>query len=297
MGVVRVVYFAGGLADWPHKARHQFRISLTFYMRHRIGVVTRFAMLYMLRVTVCLGAASWFLAACATLPDDPVARTEVEAQNDPFEPANRAIFSVNQAVDHNFINPVIGTYVDVVPVPAQKGLRNALSNLRAPLTFVNDVLQWHWDGAAETTSRFVVNSTLGVLGLFDFADDHLGIPGHEEDFGQTFAVWGIPEGPYLILPLFGPTTARDLSGSIVEYFADPTDIAFDRAGASELIWPRAIAEEIDNRASRLIPTQRLESASLDYYAALRSAYRQVRTDEINSPQAQDAPRQQVPTAE
>lgn len=219
----------------------------------------------------------------------------MKALNDPLEPTNRAIFSVNQAIDHNVINPVIGAYVDVVPVPAQKGLRNVLNNLRSPLTFVNDILQWHWDSAAETSERFVVNSTLGLLGLFDFADDHLGIADHEEDFGQTFAVWGIPEGPYLMLPLLGPSTLRDFGGSAVEYFADPIDITFELTGLGELIWSRSFVEEIDDRASQLVPMQRLESSSLDYYAALRSAYRQSRADDIRFPKAQDAPSpQQTP---
>src|SRR5436190_2609337 len=141
---------------------------------------------------------------------------------DPFESVNRATFAVNRQIDRFVFEPITRAYRFVVPTILRRGLRRALINLDAPVTFVNDVLQLEPRDAAVTVTRFIVNSTAGVGGFMDVADWNLGIKGHESDFGQTLALAGVPTGPYLMLPILGPNNARDTAGYVVDFLFRPT---------------------------------------------------------------------------
>ncbi len=216
-------------------------------------------------VTILVAGLSTAIPAAALEPDDPL------------EPVNRAVFGLNELVDVMLLGPVSEAYGEL-PSPVRTGVRNVLDNLRAPVTFVNDLLQGERDRAGTTFARFFINSTLGVFGLFDIASE-LGHPQHKEDFGQTLAVWGVGDGPFLMLPLLGPSTLRDLGGLAVDQLAlDP----WNTVAGGELRAARVGSEAIDTR-HRLDPVIRdVRRNSLDPYATVRSAYAQRRAAEIRN---------------
>lgn len=226
-------------------------------------------------------AAVLALGACATPPEDPQARAEFEADNDPIEPFNRAIFDFNLVVDDILIRPAAIAYRDVVPEPARDSVKNALENLRSPIVFANDVLQGEPERAGTTVLRFLINSTFGLLGIFDVAKD-AGYPGHSEDFGQTFASWGIGEGPYLVLPILGPSNPRDTTGLALEWYSDPFNIWMDNTGRDWVMWTRTGLTGIDWRSRNIDTIDELKKTSIDFYAAVRSLYRQRRAEEIRN---------------
>ena len=213
-----------------------------------------------------------------------------EDENDPLEGLNRGIFEFNRVLDGLLIKPVAQIYRGVLPQQAQDSVRSFLRNLRSPAILVNDVLQGDMDRAGTTISRFLVNTTLGIGGLFDFAADHLDIPYHDEDFGQTLAVWGVGEGPYLVLPILGPSNPRDVVGVASEWFLDPINLYFTNVRDDDWVpWARAIPRGIDARARSIDALDELERTSLDYYAAIRSLYRQSRDNEIRNNRSEDEP--------
>ena len=203
-----------------------------------------------------------------------------EENNDPLEGLNRGIFEFNLVVDRYLIKPVAQAY-RALPQPAQDSVRSFLRNLRTPLVVANDVLQGDMDRAGTTISRFLVNTTVGILGLFDVASN-LGIPYHDEDLGQTLAVWGVGEGFYIMLPVLGPSNPRDLVGMVGEFYADPLNIHLRNEDLDYLIYTRAGLRGIDARARSIEVLDELERTSLDYYAAIRSLYRQQRDNEIRN---------------
>ena len=203
---------------------------------------------------------------------DPAA----EDFNDPFENANRSIFNFNQKVDRAVLAPVAKGYRAALPPKVREALRHFFENLRGPIILTNDLLQGNGDLAGKTAVRFVVNSTVGFAGFFDVAGRRLGIPYHYQDFGLTFAVWGVGEGPYLVVPILGPNNPRDLSGTVAEAFADPWDIM---AGNAHYLWApiaRHALSGIDERSQYIDELANIERTSLDYYATIRSLYRQRR---------------------
>ncbi|MCR6631288.1 MAG: VacJ family lipoprotein [Magnetospirillum sp.] len=222
-------------------------------------------------------------AGCATPPpaDDAEAVAEFEQVNDPLEPMNRAIFDFNDAVDKALIKPVAQGYRAVVPAYGRERVRDVLNNLRSPIIFANDVLQGEPDRAMATLMRFAFNTGFGVGGLFDVASPG-GIPYHDEDFGQTFAVWGVGEGPYLVLPILGPSNPRDATGLAAEWLADPFDLWMDNTGRDFAIWTRAGVGGVDKRENYLDTLDEIEKSSVDYYAAMRSLYRQRRAADIKN---------------
>ncbi|UPY37476.1 VacJ family lipoprotein [Sediminicoccus sp. KRV36] len=228
------------------------------------------------------------LAGCATRPpaSDPEALAEYEANNDPLEPLNRGLYEVNNALDTVVLRPAAVAYRTLVPGPVREGVRNALGNLRAPTILMNDLLQGDMDRAGRTASRFLINSTLGLGGLVDVAEWQFGIRGHGEDFGQTLATWGVGEGPYLFLPLLGPSNVRDLTGAGVDAVASPW-FWFGQGEVVEILrWVRTGMTILDAREGVLDVLDTLYATSLDPYSTLRSAYRQRREAEIrNSGQA------------
>ena len=227
--------------------------------------------------------AALTLSACATRPTDPAALRAYEETNDKWEPLNRTMFDVDQALDAALIRPVAWTYRKVTPEPVRDGVSNALTNIRSPVVFLNDLLQGQGTRAAITIARFVVNSTLGIGGLFDVAK-RMGTPGHGEDFGQTLAVWGVGDGTFLYLPLLGPTSVRDGFGLGVDAFAfDPFSwYSYNPHNTQSVQWYLLGAQLVDAKSSTMATTDELKKSSIDYYAALRSAYRQYRAREIRN---------------
>lgn len=231
------------------------------------------------------------VAGCATPPpaDDKEAVAEFEQTNDPLEPMNRAIFDFNDAVDKAVIKPVAQAYRAGVPAYGRERVRDALNNLRSPIVLANDILQGEPDRAMQTLMRFAFNTGFGIGGLFDVATPG-GIPYHDEDFGQTFGVWGIGEGPYLVLPILGPSNPRDTAGLAAEWLADPFDIWMDNTHRSWATWTRAGVAGVDKREQYLDTLDEIEKSSLDYYAAMRSLYRQRRAADIkNGPTVDKVP--------
>ncbi|MEQ8747789.1 VacJ family lipoprotein [Pyruvatibacter sp.] len=230
---------------------------------------------------VVVVAIALTLGACATRPDpgDQPAVAAYQEANDPIEPLNRYFFAVNdQLLDGLILKPAAQGYDAVLPRVAKDSIRHFLDNLRTPVILVNDVLQGEWDRAGTTITRFGINSTAGVGGLLDPATDW-GYARHGEDFGQTLAVWGTGEGPYVYLPLLGPAPPRDLAGFVVDQAFDPLTYVFWN---SDSIIPTArfAINGLDLRARNLGTLDEIERTSVDYYAALRSLYRQSRNNEI-----------------
>ncbi|HWA92698.1 MAG TPA: VacJ family lipoprotein [Rhizomicrobium sp.] len=202
------------------------------------------------------------------------------AQNDPYEPTNRQMFAFNQALDKHVALPVAHVYNGIVPQEFRDSIHNLLVNLGKPVVFANDLLQGSPDRAFETASRFAVNSTFGAAGIVDMATKW-GMPEHSEDFGQTLGVWGVGEGPYLVLPGLGPKPPRDLAGDVADNFLDPLTYArFD--GYWTFTYTRAIVGVVDLRARHIEDLEAIERSSVDYYATQRSLYRQFRNSEIRN---------------
>lgn len=200
-------------------------------------------------------------------------------ENDPYEATNRQIFALNQSVDKSIAKPVAVFYTEVVPEGARDGVHNFLLNLGLPVTFANDVLQGEPRRAFDTVGRFVVNSTVGIGGLVDVAQK-TGIPEHSSDFGETLAIYGVQEGPYLVLPVLGPSNPRDALGTGVDVVLDPaTWITFRSSVFFKL--GRGAVGVVDARAQNIEALDQLERSSVDLYASLRSLYRQHRQAEIN----------------
>lgn len=211
------------------------------------------------------------LAACSTV------RTEADAGEvyDPAEGFNRAVFAFNDAVDTIFLEPVAMGYRFVAPQPVRTGVRNFLRNLKSPMQVVNQTLQGDLNGAGSDVGRFVINSTVGVLGLVDVAA-MVGLPYEQEDFGQTLAVWGVGHGPYMILPILGPSSMRDATGLMVDSYADPLRLYLYNTHQEEWHYARLGLTAISTREELLDLLDDLQKNSFDYYAALRSTYIQRR---------------------
>lgn len=212
-----------------------------------------------------LGLLLSLLAGCATNPANP----------DPLEKFNRHVFAFNETVDKAVLKPVAQTYKAVVPKPVDDSVTNFFSNINDVVVVTNDILQLKFQQAAADTTRFVLNSTLGIFGLFDIASK-AGLPKHEEDFGQTLGYWGLNSGPYLMLPFLGPSSVRDLAGRSVDILADPRVYYADEAKLHNFFLASDVIKIIDIRADYLDMEQVLDTAALDRYTYLRDAYLQRR---------------------
>ena len=209
-----------------------------------------------------------------TQPDDFETSKVEDEIYDPFEPVNRAIFSFNNVADRVVLEPVSKGYKKL-PSPIQSGISNFLSNLRAPLVVVNQLLQGQGENAIQSSGRFIINSTVGLLGVFDVAEK-IGIEEKEEDFGQTLATWGVGDGFYIVLPLFGPSNIRDTSGMLITMVTDPINAYAVSEGEAWLVPMRTAANAVDQRSKIIDEVNALRDNSVDYYAAVRSSYYQNR---------------------
>ncbi|PHS21638.1 MAG: hypothetical protein COA85_12770 [Robiginitomaculum sp.] len=226
-------------------------------------------MLFSLK-TCSLMVLTFSLYGCA----HPLWRTK----GDPLEPVNRVIFTFNTVADKAVLKPAAKTYQTITPKTARKGIRNFLDNLQAPVIFVSDVLQGKPKRAAKTLARFAINTTVGIGGILDVAKS-AGIEMHYEDLGQTLATKGVPAGPYLVLPLFGPTNARDLVGLTAELAFSP--LSFTRfKGKQTFGRARLAVNTIDRRAETLQQVDLIRKNTLDEYVSIRSYYEQIRKDAI-----------------
>lgn len=224
------------------------------------------------RAGAAFGLAVW-LSACATSPPAPGA----SAVYDPIEPVNRAVFEFNRVVDGLLIKPIAQLYGLVVPSPIRTGVRNFLANLRSPVIFANDLLQGETERAGTTLGRFMINTTIGLGGVLDPASA-LGRERHDEDLGQTLAVWGLGDGPYLVLPILGPSNLRDLAGRLGDRFANPLTYLDD-----DSYWiAQTVGEGVQARYDTLDVLDDLERNSLDFYAAVRAIYAQRRASDIRN---------------
>lgn len=228
------------------------------------------------------------LGGCATPPSDPADRVVWEQNNDPLEPLNRKILEINLALDHAILRPIAKAYVFIVPDDGRTAVHNVLDNLKEPTVFFDNVLQGQFERAGITLGRFAINSTIGFAGIFDIATRN-GIKAQPADFGQTLYVWGIKSGPYLILPIFGPSNPRDAIGQGVDSYADPFTILANARGLTEVTTGRFIAGGIDDRAKVLDVLDDLEKNSVDFYAQLRSLSQQNRAAELNRGTTASAP--------
>lgn len=224
-----------------------------------------------------------FTTSCAKRPPESAvdARFTYDEANDPLEPLNRKTFAVNMFFDEIIVEPTARLYRMWGPPDIRDGISNFVTNWREPVTFVNDVLQAEPKRARNSFSRFLINSTFGLLGTFDTASNW-GIEGHNEDFGETFAVWGLPEGPFLILPLLGPSNARDLSGFMVDFFYDPVSLWLAHKNWTYVRYGRLALRGLIYREENLETLDDLSRSSTDLYATMRSAYRQKRLYDINN---------------
>lgn len=217
------------------------------------------------------------LSACATAPE-----RKTDTVYDPFENLNRKVYGFNEGVDKAIVGPAARAYNDYVPKDARNGLGNFLSNTNSPVVFVNDVLQAKPQRAAETLSRFIINSTIGLGGLFDVAGKS-DLEGHTEDFGQTLGHWGVPMGPYFMTPLLGPSNLRDTVGGVIDRAFTPlTWIEFGLSSNVDLYISGGLtaATAIDTRAGLEPAFENLRSQP-EPYIALRRAYANQRRSAVS----------------
>jgi len=205
-----------------------------------------------------------------------------EGDNDPLEPLNRVIFEFNEIIQDVILRPVTKFYNETVHVTVRLGVSNFLDNLSSPVVLANDVLQGEFDRALQTFGRAFVNTTVGIFGIADVAAE-LGVESHKEDFGQTLAVYGIGEGLYLVLPVFGPSNPRDAVGKLlVDSYFNPLGLWLSNTDQTEVIYSLAAAKGIDEYARIVDELNQVKKTSVDYYAAVRSLYRQKRKAEIKN---------------
>jgi len=216
------------------------------------------------------------LAGCASM-SEPRDREN----NDPLEPVNRLVFNANDAIDTAVLKPIAEGYREVVPQFFRDRIRAFIDNLQEPRIFVNNLLQLRINDAGFTFARFYVNSTLGLAGLFDIASEH-GLPRQTGDFGQTLAVWSVDSGPFLVLPLFGPSNFRDAFGSAVDFYTTPPAHLVPGATGWWITVGTYAVSGIDLRGRNIETLDQIKEHALDYYAQFRSIARQYREGQLRA---------------
>jgi phospholipid-binding lipoprotein MlaA len=216
------------------------------------------------------------LAGCAGM-----AGPRDRENNDPLEPMNRVVFEANDAIDTAILRPVAETYREVVPQFVRDRIRAFIDNLQEPRIFVNNLLQLRINDAGFTFARFYANSTLGLAGMFDVASEH-GLPRQTGDFGQTLAVWGVDSGPYLVLPLFGPSNFRDAFGFTVDLYTTPPAHLIAGSTGTWITVGTYVVSGIDLRSRNIETLDQIKAHALDYYAQFRSIARQYREGQLRA---------------
>ena len=232
-------------------------------------------------VLVC--AVGLLAAGCASSENQ-----EAATADDPLEPMNRYFFNFNQKLDRNAALPAATFYTDTMPNPARRGIHNFLDNLSGPVNVVNDVLETQFGNAGKAAARFVVNTTIGVAGIFDVASGW-GLPARNRDFGETLGGYGVPQGPYLVLPFRGPTAVRDLGGNYIDGFFSPLYyFHVQYTGKQYVGLVKSTIGSVDNRAQNIVTYRDIERASVDFYATMRDYYRQRRQRQVEDKSAPTA---------
>jgi phospholipid-binding lipoprotein MlaA len=233
-----------------------------------------------IRTLLLLGCLAW-LGGCATVPKD-----SVPSKRDPWERMNRTTYKFNDAVDRAVIKPLAKGYVKVTPRPVRSGVTNFFDNLDTPVTMVNDLLQWQIRDFFNDTARLVLNTTLGIGGLFDPAT-RAGLDKNDRDFGQTLGKWGVKSGPYVVLPVLGPSDVRDAGGRLADNYSNPRAYIKDQW----VQWGLWGLRGIDNR-SRLLYLDNTVQNAYDPYAFIRNAYLQHRDFKVSGGQTPDESQQE-----
>jgi phospholipid-binding lipoprotein MlaA len=222
------------------------------------------------------------LSACAEIPQSPEAQAEAAAVDDPLEPMNRTIFDVNDFLDRLLIKPLAELYRFAVPDYMRDRVANILSNMGEPVVFANNMMQGRAGDGGITAERFLVNTTVGVGGIWEVASDW-GLPKQDGDFGQTLSVWGINGGPYLVLPLFGPSNFRDGIGLGVDMVMSPWQYIAEWGGQGDVnrvVYSTFAADGLTRRSQTIDDLDALRAGSLDFYAQMRSVYIQYRNKQL-----------------
>lgn len=238
-------------------------------------------------LTVAIGVSAFiakpsFAQSTSIVPDQ---ERSVEEIHDPLEPVNRAIFAVNDGIDLVIIRPIAEIYRTILPGFLRRGVGNFLANVATPVTLANDFLQGDLKRAENTMVRFMLNTTAGFGGLNDIAGE-MGYEKHTEDFGQTLATWGLPSGPYIVLPILGPSTPRHAVGRVVDLFANPWFWLLADEDIYTRLAPTAVT--VVNARSELIDElDSVRETSPDYYEAIKNIYVQNRLNEIANGEVSD----------
>jgi phospholipid-binding lipoprotein MlaA len=212
------------------------------------------------------------MTGCATTQQN-----ERVAKIDPFEPMNRAVFSFNEVTDDYLIKPIAEAYRFVLPEFVRTGVTNFFGNINDVMIGANNLLQGKPAETANDIGRFLINSTIGIFGLFDVATD-MGLDKNREDFGQTLGVWGLPDGPYVVLPLFGASNVRDTVGFVVDIETDFI-LNSDKLNKDQKIGS-TVLRVVNRRADLLDARQLLEDAAFDKYSFVRDGYLQRRRNQV-----------------
>ncbi len=234
-------------------------------------------------------ALAGVLAGCATAPpkSDTADYQAYQQLNDPLEPTNRVFFKVNNTLDTYVMKPVAKGYVDITTQGIRNHVTDFTSNIGEPARMLNFMAEGYPTDAGTSLVRFLVNSTVGIGGIFDPAAA-IGYPKTDTDFGITLASWGVPAGPYLYLPAFGPSGVRDVWKYPVEWFATPIEAAPASAALSDFGYSQTGIDLINTRATYLQPIDQINATALDPYATFRSLYRQSRASELQQIQQRDS---------
>ncbi len=242
----------------------------------------------MLRAAAACAALAGLVAlgACATRPpaSDTEAVQEFEQTNDPLEPTNRFFYRLDDSLQENLLKPAARGYIAITPKPVRNSLHNFIANLGSTVLFVDDVSQANPHRAGDTFMRFVINSTIGLAGFLDVASG-LGYRPHDTDFGVTLALWGIPSGPFLYLPVIGPSSIRAVTGFAVDQAANPFDYVPTGLGLHTLNWATYGVGAVDSYSRIYKEYDAAKAGALDPYATFRSLYRQHTEAEIAAAKA------------
>ena len=237
---------------------------------------------FFLALLLTLPMLALVVTACAPRPpaDDKEALADYKQTNDPLEPTNRFFYKVNDQLDAITLKPAAEAY-RTLPDGVRDSLHNMIINLDDPTVFFNDVVEAKPRRAGDTLMRFLINSTFGIGGFFDVAK-HWGYPNHDADFGMTLGLYGVPPGPYLFIPILGPSNPRDLTGFGVDIADWPFTWLVNGTTVYALEWAYYGLTAIDTRARVLDTLDQVQKTALDPYATIRSLYRQRRESQIEA---------------
>ncbi len=244
---------------------------------------------------VLMSVPAMLLTACADVPKSPAERAEYDSANDPLEGVNRVVFDVNDFMDRLLIRPLAELYRWTIPPGVRDRIAGIVTNMKEPVIFVNNVMQAQFTRAGMTAERFALNTTVGIGGMWDVAGMWRGVYQQTGDFGQTLNSWGVGPGPYIIIPFYGPSNIRDAIGLGVDGVMSPWQYVVAATGAGHVIqnefWIASYAGDgIVRREQNIEALDALRSGSLDFYAQMRSVFRQYRDKQLGNESTEGMPK-------